>query len=62
MAAMRAGARRGEARPAAVSELLVQVGPALVIQQLLQFGTPPSEAEITDIVDQVLLAALRKDA
>jgi AcrR family transcriptional regulator len=62
MAAMRAGARRGEARPAAVSELLVRVGPALVIQQLLQFGTPPTAAEITDIVDQVLLIALRKDA
>lgn len=61
MAAMRRAARRGEVRPAVVSELLVRVGPALVIQQLLQYGTPPTTPEIVDIVDRVLLPALRAD-
>jgi hypothetical protein len=61
MAAMRRAARRGEVRPAVVSELLVRVGPALVIQQLLQYGTPPTAREIVDIVDRVLMPALRAD-
>lgn len=59
MTALRRAARRGEVRPAAVSELLVRVGPTLVVQQQLQYGHPPTPAEIVDIVDRVLLAALQ---
>ena len=55
--ALRRAARRGEIRPGAVTELLAQVGPALVIHQQLHYGIPPSAAEITEIVDQVLLPA-----
>jgi AcrR family transcriptional regulator len=55
--ALRRAARRGEIRPGAVTELLAQVGPAMVIHQQLHYGTPPSAAEITEIVDQVLLPA-----
>jgi AcrR family transcriptional regulator len=58
MAALRRAARRGEIRPGAVSSLLAQTGPALVVHQQLNYGTPPSRAEVTEIVDRVLLPAL----
>ena len=57
-AALRRAARRGEIRPGAVTSLLAQTGPALVIHQQLHYGSPPSQAEITEIVDRVLLPAL----
>lgn len=53
-----AAARRGEIRPGAVTSLLAQTGPALVIHQQLHYGSPPSQAEITEIVNRVLLPAL----
>jgi AcrR family transcriptional regulator len=59
MDALRRAARRGEVRTASVSELLVRVGPAMVIHQLLQYGTVPSPDEIEDIVDLVMLPALQ---
>ena len=58
MTAMRRASRRGEIRPAAVSELIARVGPALIIQQRLYDATLPTEREITDIVDTVLLPAM----
>lgn len=61
MDALRRAARRGDVRPASVSELLVRVGPALVIQQQLQYGSLPTEQEIIEIVDKVLLPALRAE-
>lgn len=57
-AALRRAAKRGEIRPGAVTGLLAQAGPALVINQQLHYGSPPSEAEVTEIVDRVLLPAL----
>jgi AcrR family transcriptional regulator len=57
-AALRRAAKRGEIRPGAVTGLLAQTGPALVIHQQMHYGTPPSEAEVTEIVDRVLLPAL----
>ena len=57
-AALRRAARRGEIRPGAVTSLLAQAGPALVIHQQLHYGSPPSQAEITEIVNRVLLPAL----
>ena len=55
--ALRRAAKRGEIRPGAVTSLLAQTGPALVIHQQLHYGTPPSPAEVTEIVDRVLLPA-----
>ena len=57
-AALRRAARRGEIRPGAVTSLLAQTGPALVIHQQLHYGSPPSHTEITEIVDRILLPAL----
>ncbi len=57
-AALRRAAKRGEIRPGAITGLLAQTGPALVIHQQLHYGSPPSETEITEIVDRVLLPAL----
>ena len=57
-AALRRAAKRGEIRPGAITGLLAQTGPALVINQQMHYGTPPSDAEITEIVDRVLLPAL----
>lgn len=56
-AALRRAAKRGEIRPGAVTGLLAQTGPALVIHQQMHYGSPPSQAEITEIVDRVLLPA-----
>lgn len=57
-AALRQAAKRGEIRPGAITGLLAQTGPALVIHQQMHYGSPPSEAEIVEIVDRVLLPAL----
>jgi AcrR family transcriptional regulator len=57
-AALRRAARRGEIRPGAVTGLLAQTGPALVINQQMHYGSPPSQAEVAEIVDRVLLPAL----
>jgi AcrR family transcriptional regulator len=57
-AALRRAAKRGEIRPGAITGLLAQTGPALVIHQQMQYGSPPSQAEVTEIVDRVLLPAL----
>jgi hypothetical protein len=57
-AALRRAARRGDIRPGAVTGLLAQTGPALIIHQQMHYGSPPTESEITEIVDRVLLPAL----
>jgi AcrR family transcriptional regulator len=57
-AALRRAAKRGEIRPGAITGLLAQTGPALVIHQQMHYGSPPNETEITEIVDRVLLPAL----
>ncbi len=58
MTALRRAARRGEIRPGAATELLARVGPALIIHQQLHDGRLPTEAEIADITDTVILPAL----
>jgi AcrR family transcriptional regulator len=57
-AALRRAARRGEIRPGVITGLLAQTGPALVINQLMHYSSPPGQAEIGEIVDRVLLPAL----
>lgn len=61
-AALRRAAKRGEIRPSSITGLLAQTGPALVINQQMHYGSPPSETEITEIVDRVLLPALTAPA
>ncbi len=61
-AALRRAAKRGEIRPGAITGLLAQTGPALVIHQQMHYGSPPSEADITEITDRVLLPALSAPA
>jgi len=57
-AALRRAAKRGEIRPGAITGLLAQTGPALVINQQMHYGSLPSQVEIAEIVDRVLLPAL----
>ena len=61
-AALRRAAKRGEIRPSAITGLLAQTGPALVVHQQMHYGSPPTEPEITEIVDRVLLPALAAPA
>ena len=57
-AVLRRAAKRGEIRPGAITGLLAQTGPALVIHQQMHYGSPPTETEIAEIVDRVLLPAV----
>jgi AcrR family transcriptional regulator len=57
--AIQRAARRGEIPAPASVELIVRAGPAMVLQHELQFGQVPTDTEIADIVDVVILPALR---
>jgi AcrR family transcriptional regulator len=61
-AALRRAAKRGEIRPGVITDLIARTGPALVIHQQMHYGSPPTEAEITEIVDRVLLPAITAPA
>lgn len=50
---------RGEIEPEAVTPLIAQAGPALLLQQHLLHGGMPSLEGIDAIVDELLLPALR---
>jgi AcrR family transcriptional regulator len=50
---------RGEIPTPTSLELLARAGPAMILQHELQSGRAPTDAEIADIVDVVLLPALR---
>ena len=51
---------RGEAHPQAATPLIARTGPALVLQSFLLAGTPPPRAELTRIVDTILIPLLRQ--
>jgi AcrR family transcriptional regulator len=53
------GVDRGEVRAQAAVPLLARTGPALLFQHLLMFGTTPPRSLIEDIVDRVILPAVR---
>ena len=61
-AALRRAARRGEIPPSAITGLLAQNGPALVIHQQMHYGSPPAESGVIQIVVRVLLLALTAPA
>jgi hypothetical protein len=53
--ALRRAAMRGETRPGAVTSLPAQAGPGLVVHQQLHYVSRPSQAEVAEIVDRLLL-------
>lgn len=59
LGALQRGAARGEVRPDAVTRLIAEVGPALIIQHLLTDGPPIGKRVVEDIVDQVVMPLLR---
>lgn len=59
MAVLRRGAERGEIRADAGSQLLAQVGPAMVLYHFLVEGPPIRPQIVKTIVDSVLLPMLR---
>jgi AcrR family transcriptional regulator len=52
---MRRAATRGQLRPEALTHRVAAVGPALIREHFMHFGTPIPDEVITQIVDQVLL-------
>jgi AcrR family transcriptional regulator len=53
------GAARGQVRPAAVSPLVAEVGPALVMQRFLAEGAPVPDDYVGSVVDDVVMPLLR---
>lgn len=56
---LRRAVERGEARPESVSGLVAEVGPAMVIHQLLVNGPPVPDDVVVAIVEEVVLPLLR---
>lgn len=52
-------AHRGEIRPGAATPFVIQAGPAVIIHTCLLQGLSLSAQDIADIVDQVILPAVR---
>ena len=59
VAVLRRGAQRGEVRPDAVSMLVAEVGPAMVVHHWMTKGPPVARHSVEAIVDQVLMPLLR---
>jgi AcrR family transcriptional regulator len=57
--ALQRGVDRGEVRPSAVCERVVEVGPALIFASYLAHGGPIDDAELVAIVDDVLVPLVR---
>jgi AcrR family transcriptional regulator len=53
------GAERGQVRPAAATQLVAEVGPALVMQRFLAEGAPVPDDYVVSVVDDVVLPLLR---
>jgi len=53
------GADRGEVRPDAVSPLVAEVGPAMVVQRFLADGAPVPDAYVVSVLDDVVMPLLR---
>ncbi|MEX5634708.1 TetR-like C-terminal domain-containing protein [Parafrankia sp. FMc2] len=52
---LEAGAARGEVRPAAVSPLVAEIGPAMVLRRSMVDGSPVPDRYLVSVVDDVLL-------
>jgi AcrR family transcriptional regulator len=53
------GADRGQVRPAAATQLVAEVGPALVMQRFLADGAPVPDEYVVSVVDDVVMPLLR---
>ena len=53
------GADRGQVRPAAATQLVAEVGPALVMQRFLAEGAPVPDDYVVSVVDDVVMPLLR---
>jgi Tetracyclin repressor-like, C-terminal domain len=56
-----AGADRGQMRPAAATQLVAEVGPALVMQRFLAEGAPVPDDYVVSVVDDVVMPLLRPE-
>ena len=52
-------ADRGQVRPAAATQLMAEVGPALVMQRFLADGPPVPDDYVVSVLDEVVLPLLR---
>ena len=59
LTALRRGVDRGEVRPDAVTLLVAQVGPAMVLQRFLVDGAPVPDAYVVSVIDDVVVPLLR---
>jgi len=59
MDALRRGADRGEVRPDAVTRLVAEVGPALIVHKFMTQGPPIPKKTVRAIVDEVIMPILR---
>lgn len=57
--ALRRGAERGEVRPDAVSRLVAEVGPSLIVQKFVTEGPPVRSETVEAIIDEVVMPMLR---
>ncbi len=53
------GAERGQVRSDAVSPLVAEVGPAMVVQRFLADGPPVPDAYVVSVLDDVVMPLLR---
>lgn len=56
---LKRGVERGQVRPGAVSKLVAEVGPAMLIHHYLVTGPPITDELLTSIVDDVVMPLLR---
>jgi AcrR family transcriptional regulator len=59
LAVLRRAADRGQVRAEAASQLVAEVGPALVAQRFLADGPPVPDAYVVSVVDDVVMPLLR---
>jgi AcrR family transcriptional regulator len=53
------GAGRGQVRPTAATQLVAEVGPALVMQRFIAEGAPVPDDFVVSVVDEVVMPLLR---
>jgi len=53
------GAARGQVRPTSATQLVAEVGPALVMQRFLADGAPVPDEYVVSVVDDVVMPLLR---
>jgi AcrR family transcriptional regulator len=53
------GVARGQVRPAAATQLVAEVGPALVMQRFIADGAPVPDDYVVSVVDDVVMPLLR---